>query len=181
MQKSLGNVQNKLAKESIFTALMILMEEKDYKEISISELTKKAGVSRMAYYRNYYSKDDIIVQYLDELFTEYYQSIVQEKQMTLFEQTRLFFSYFRNHAKLIQNLIRADITYLILDRFDQYLSNLFQSIISYPDVSPEMRRYRIEYFSGGLYKILIEWVKSGLKESDEEMADIVVRLIGSRE
>ena len=56
-----------------------------------------------------------------------------------------------------------------------------RSIISYPDVSPEMRQYRIEYFSGGLYKILIEWVKSGLKESDEEMADTVVRLIGSRE
>lgn len=41
--------QNKITKESILGALMSLMEKKDFKNISITELSQKAGVSRMAF------------------------------------------------------------------------------------------------------------------------------------
>ncbi len=51
---------NKLTKESIETALLFLMEKKDFNKISISELVKKAGVSRNAFYRNYKSKEEIL-------------------------------------------------------------------------------------------------------------------------
>lgn len=53
-------LQNRIAKESIFTALMILMEQKNFNEISITEVAKKAVVSRMAFYRNYNLMEDMI-------------------------------------------------------------------------------------------------------------------------
>jgi len=46
---------------------MIIMKRKDFNEISITEITQKAGVSRMAFYRNYKSKEDIIINYIDAL------------------------------------------------------------------------------------------------------------------
>jgi len=54
------NESNRLAKECIVTALIELMKVRDYNAISITDITKKAGVSRMAYYRNYTSKEDIL-------------------------------------------------------------------------------------------------------------------------
>ncbi|MBR6940531.1 MAG: TetR/AcrR family transcriptional regulator, partial [Clostridia bacterium] len=48
---------NNLTRECITTALLIIIREKDYDEITITDITEKAGVSRMAYYRNYKSKD----------------------------------------------------------------------------------------------------------------------------
>ena len=69
------NSQNQLVRESIFTALMILMERKSFSEITITEIVNKAGVSRMSYYRNYNSKEDIINIYLDEMFEEYMEII----------------------------------------------------------------------------------------------------------
>ncbi|NQG96987.1 TetR/AcrR family transcriptional regulator [Streptococcus suis] len=56
---------NKLTRESIETALLFLMEKKDLKQISISELVKKAGVSRNAFYRNYKSKEEILEVYYE--------------------------------------------------------------------------------------------------------------------
>jgi AcrR family transcriptional regulator len=47
------NEINLLTKECILTALLRLMEEKPYSSISITDITTLAGVSRMAYYRNY--------------------------------------------------------------------------------------------------------------------------------
>lgn len=51
---------NQITKESLETALLILLETKEFDQISITELTKKAGVSRPAFYRNYESKEEIL-------------------------------------------------------------------------------------------------------------------------
>lgn len=51
---------NQITRESIETALLFLLEKKDLKHISISELVHKAGVSRNAFYRNYKSKEEIL-------------------------------------------------------------------------------------------------------------------------
>lgn len=64
--KSLKNLSqsnkeiNQLTRESIETALLFLLEKKDMRHISISELVRKAGVSRNAFYRNYKSKEEIL-------------------------------------------------------------------------------------------------------------------------
>lgn len=69
--KSLKNLSqsnkeiNQLTKESIETALLFLLEKKDMKQISVSELVRKAGVSRNAFYRNYKSKEEILEAYYD--------------------------------------------------------------------------------------------------------------------
>ena len=44
---------NEICRESIQTALIRLMKTKELKDISITELTTLAGVSRTTYYRNY--------------------------------------------------------------------------------------------------------------------------------
>lgn len=51
---------NQITRESLETALLFLLKGKDMKQISISELVKKAGVSRNAFYRNYKSKEEIL-------------------------------------------------------------------------------------------------------------------------
>ena len=50
---------NILTKECILTALLRLMDVKSYENITITDITNLAGVSRMAYYRNYKNKDEI--------------------------------------------------------------------------------------------------------------------------
>ena len=48
----------------IFEALMLLLNEKPYSKISVSDITKKAGIARQTFYRNYNSKDDIVSEHL---------------------------------------------------------------------------------------------------------------------
>ena len=47
-------------KEAIQEALVELMKNNDYNSITITELCKKAGVSRMAFYNNYKTLDNVI-------------------------------------------------------------------------------------------------------------------------
>lgn len=48
-----------------------MLKTKTLSSISITELTNKAGVSRMAYYRNFDSKEEIFSSYLDIILTKY--------------------------------------------------------------------------------------------------------------
>ena len=51
---------NLRVKRNIVRALIELMQKKNYSDISVSEITALAGVSRISYYRNYDSKEDIL-------------------------------------------------------------------------------------------------------------------------
>ena len=44
----------------IITALLQLMQKKAFDRISITELCRKAGVSRMSFYRNFESKEAVL-------------------------------------------------------------------------------------------------------------------------
>ena len=65
-EKSLENLKrfnrenNAITRESIEISLLQLLEKKDLKKITISELVQRAGVSRAAFYRNYDSKEEIL-------------------------------------------------------------------------------------------------------------------------
>lgn len=64
------NGAHELAVDFIYTALLQLMQTKAYKDITITDITRKAGVSRMAYYRNYTDKDDILLRHLEHTIQE---------------------------------------------------------------------------------------------------------------
>lgn len=68
MEKNRVSQANIIAKECIVSALLKLIYEKPLSTITISELTKKAGVSRMTFYRNYDSKEEVFIGHLDEIF-----------------------------------------------------------------------------------------------------------------
>lgn len=168
MANKYNDTQNKITKESIFTALMILMEKKNFKNISITEVTQKAGVSRMAFYRNYNILEDIISIYLDEIFQEYSNHISNYKEVDSYEFTYSFFSHFRKHQKLI-----TDLNNLILEQSVKFLHSLCSSIVYKDLCSIESQKYNIAFIAGGFYNVLMEWSKSGMKESDEAMAKMV--------
>lgn len=55
------NINNQIIRESITEALLILMAFKPFTSITVMELTEKAGVGRVSFYRNYKSKEEVLI------------------------------------------------------------------------------------------------------------------------
>lgn len=164
--------QSRITKDSIFGALMSLMEKKRFEDISITEVTQKAGVSRMAFYRNYSIMEDILMDHLNNIFREY-SNLLNHKEISNYEITRLFFYYFRQHQKFIENLLRSKLTHLILEKSIEFLNILSNAITCTMDCSPEFKKYNIAFLSGGFFNVLMIWCKNGMIETDEKMAEMV--------
>ena len=60
---------NRLTKECLINALKELLKNKEIDRITVSELTRKAGVSRTAFYSNYDSIQDVLRDGVNEFLT----------------------------------------------------------------------------------------------------------------
>jgi AcrR family transcriptional regulator len=170
-----GNSQNKLVKECIFEAFMILLENKNYHEITVTEITNKAGVSRMAYYRNYNSKDEIIHNHLDELFQEFMNELQDENHaMDELQIAITLFAHFRRHHYILNNLIKSRVAYLLLDHYKRHTRPILKTMFMNRQLESHQEKYEAPFLAGGLLEILIEWGKHSMTESDEEMARVLI-------
>ena len=59
------------SKERLSGALLELLKTVPYEDITVQRISDHAGVSRMAFYRNFDSKDDVIRYYLEKLTDQF--------------------------------------------------------------------------------------------------------------
>lgn len=63
--------QNQMARDRIVSAMMQLIREKPISEVTVQELTELADVSRMTFYRNYSSKEDVFISHIHDILMLY--------------------------------------------------------------------------------------------------------------
>lgn len=168
----LSNQESKrLTRESLQTALIYLMGEKDFDKITITELVKRAGISRTAFYRNYNTKDDILVEMMEQFIEGVTRSFYQREYRNNIKKWYLdTFSAVKENAAYVQMLMQADISQSKV--FGP--GSLLEKII--PSRSVE-RHYRILALEGAFLTILINWFRDGMKESCEYMAEFCYRTL----
>ena len=167
-----GSESNRLAKECIVTALVELMKIHDYDSITITDIAKKAGVSRMAYYRNYTSKDDILNKYIEEVGESIHQMILESHSSSVpYDYFYALFEQLGRYSDLAIVAYRAHLGELILSAL---IKNMFLTFP--PVVDTPMERYRRFFLAGGFYNVFIQWLKGGLRESPSVMAQICAEM-----
>ena len=81
-------------KECIADALFILLRTKSIESITVREITELANVSRITYYRNFTSKENVIEFKLDKLMTEWIEKQPQKESASAHELSIRFFQFF---------------------------------------------------------------------------------------
>lgn len=174
MYETYAESQKKLSKESIFGALIKLLSSNSYNDITITQITTIAGVSRMAFYRNYKTKDDIINVYLDDLFENLKAGANGLGCESKEDHLRYFFNFYFNNKEIIAILLKNNLLHLFYDKFKKYTMEFFKT---QPDKNdPKFENYLALYATGGLYSILIEWISGGTLKNSEEMTQLTLEI-----
>ena len=63
--------RNRFTRMCMGDALVNIMQQKAYDKISVSDIVKKAGVSRMTYYNYYETKEELVKDYIEEITSLY--------------------------------------------------------------------------------------------------------------
>ena len=172
MQKR--NDINSLTKECIVTALLRLMQTKSYESISITDITNLAGVSRMAYYRNYKSKDEILIKHLIDMEKNLLAEVGGEKAETFRGAIGYVSGFFQENADVIQAIYDAGLAHMLTEMLEDRVYNYFP-IAS----AAKSGRYAVHYYVGGILSVFKLWFDGGMKESVSEISEVIFNLINN--
>lgn len=162
---------NRITKESLAIALLKLMKKKKFKDITITELVRCAGVSRTAFYRNYTEKEDILKEVSYETMEMVKKSLFSEKYKNNFRVWLTdYFGVVKKNAEIIEILLKTNYP-------NSTLYDWFDFNIPEFEKGSTFERYQFMYISSGLNSIIFHWIKTGLQESEEEMADICMDIM----
>ena len=163
---------NLFTKNCIRTALLSLMAIKTFEQITVTEIIKRSGVSRGGFYRNYQSKEEVLQEICEELF-QYILDFMTEHNF--YENTRLWFvDFFCNIAEnqeAYQLLVNAQAPKNVVLKFDE--GRILKKLQRDESI---LEQYRVLAIVKGLTEIVIVWVKNGMQQSPEEMADMMQQI-----
>ncbi len=162
---------NAITRECIEQALIILMGRKPYSEITIKDITERAGVSRASYYRNYESKEDILSGFIQSICKELSAVLVQYDPIT--ENRKAW------EALLTATVPLAPKYKLLLDAgFGEKLTvELIKSMNAAVAVSDTALYYSNVYWAGSISAVISEWIRNSMTAPKEIIAEIGSKLM----
>ena len=168
------NTANIVARECITTALIQLSYQKEFSAITISELTARAGVSRMTFYRNYSSKEEVFRTYIKEIAEEFRNDILRTKKPETYGEYESILHccrYFEKYNTFISCLLHVGMGDLLLIALSSYVCSMFYD----PERDSIELYYELLAYAGALFNIYLAWVTGGAKEPVEVLAGILYR------
>lgn len=163
------NRKESIIVDSITEALIKLMEKKDFNNISICEITEKAGIGRVSFYRNFDSKEDVLKRYAETITNNFFNTTKLDIFNTNIENYLItLFHHLYNHKNFCDLLLKNNMLYII--------QNEFKRKFSFKANNSEQYLY-IYFLEGGIYNIYNYWITNGYKETPEEIAKLIKKHI----
>lgn len=162
---------NKLTKECLQEALIILMGQMPFESITITRLVEKAGVSRQAFYRNYSSKEDILNQMTKKMIENLHKTFRDPQNAK--DPYSLFlraFGLIKDNARICVLCIKANV-------FQKFMTDYYSTINS---ITPAVARYQFTASLNSFLSVSINWLINGMEEPVEYMAKLCMKLINTQ-
>lgn len=157
--------ENSYVRTQILTALLAMLETQDLSSVSICELTRRAGVGRASFYRNYTSKEDVLQQESDRLTALWGQQFEQTPHSAPNEVLITLLDFYKLHSDFYLALYRAGLSQILLD-------TILQAVVITPDM-PNPLAYTKSAVGYMIYGWVIEWIRRGMQESGTELAHMM--------
>lgn len=169
-------------------ALLSLLEKKDIDFISITEITKKAGVNRSTFYLHYDNIYELLEETLENLNKEFTNSfpakIPYEIKSTenAFLITEEYLIPYLNFCKKNKRILKLAHQKPQLFQSERAYRKMYDGIF-YPAIAQfvedeTQRIYNLEFFTQGVAGIVRKWIELDCKTEIDDLIKIIKACVG---
>ena len=144
--------------KKIFPALIRLLEKEQFRKITITDICNEAGISRISFYRNYTSKEDIIIHELTKALALWRFNFAKE---TPEDAVIHFYEYLSANRSMLQTLYKCGLIYYVFAAFYNFFSS--------KDSPNDSQRYNGAAYTGVIWGFVYQWVIDGMEKTPQEM------------
>ena len=164
-------------------ALVLLILKKDFASITIKEVTERAEVAYITFYRHYESLDQLLIEVLDEGLVELMTHIEalarQSDPSSLETEGRLIFEYIEQKADLFRILLKSQSVTRIRKKVVSNISTIFQkSCVPLERLGNQVTiNMASNHIATSLLSLIEWWLENNMKPSPIEMGKVYKSLI----
>lgn len=149
-------------KDFITTALLQMLTKEKLSTLTVSEVCKRAGVSRMAFYRNFDGLEQILFEYYQPKIAAVFDVIRHNSQVSAkFDSQLSFFNAFGDD--LLSSIDRG---------FEAIIQRIFIEEIK-KFYAADNDGYWTTFMSAGVYAIWQKWLIDGQRKPLKEIMDFL--------
>ncbi len=173
--------RTKYTKTVLKESILKLMKEKQLSKISIKEICEGADINRTTFYAHYADQYDLLRQIEDEVVSEITNALSEFSNISDTTQTykmiKRIFEYVAQNGSTCEVLLsdKGDVGFLkrimMIAEQATHASRTAQG-----SIDAETAEYLYLYAINGSIGVLQQWLKTGMKKSAKEMANIVTKL-----
>lgn len=159
-------------------AFVELLKVKHIDNITVSELTEKADISRGTFYKHFKNLNDIfeeiqnnLCEQFDDVIDDYNfnDAVINPKPFLI-----AFLKMMYDNAEFYQILQLSAPNNKFRKEWEEHAKQKLLDIIPFERFNNENQAfYCIYYLVSGTYRVVRNWIRFGMQESVEEMADIL--------
>ncbi|MBE6732746.1 MAG: TetR/AcrR family transcriptional regulator [Ruminococcaceae bacterium] len=161
-----NNKRRRESQEKIEKVFIELLQDYEIKELTVSDIIKRAGLNRSTFYANYLDIFDLadktrvkLENDFSSLFADYdyfNENSGALKMFTHIKENQIFYK-----------------TYFKLCYDEKHLISIYDTKRAEKEHMDSNIKYHIEFFRNGLNAIIKLWLAGGCKESPEELAQVL--------
>lgn len=163
----MNNTNGKIAEQSkqkMVKALLSVMKQYDYKEITVTQITQEAQLSRKTFYRLFAGKDAILTLCFENLFHQGFAKIKSQNVQHYWDVVQIYFDFWEEQKDLLFLFQKNNLLHRLFEYSYQYSTEVFEFVRS-KDVAVSfalLLPYMLAYSVGGMHSMLLKWVENGM-------------------
>lgn len=175
----------KRTKRIFHHALLMLVQEKNFESISISEIVRKADVNRGTFYFHYEQKEDLLEEMVQTTLTQmvvaYRKPHKSYQEMSITEISTIpLFEHFIEHKLFYKTMLSSRVPIHLHDRMLKMMEFQYHQDIDFSlpllatDIDHDLfYSYRVY----GLIGLIINWIKNDFNHSIDFMVEQLGKIV----
>lgn len=172
----MNNTNGKIAEQSkkkIADALIRVMEQYSFKEITITQLGQESKLSRKTFYRLFQDKESVLSYIFEKMYIDCLKEIKSKEITHYWDIVQCYFDYWGNRSDLLILFNRNGLLHVLFEGAYKYSAEIFMQVRSQELIQEYSvpLPYLLAYSVGGIHSMLIKWIENGMEISSHELID----------
>ena len=178
-----NRVRRTTTEPRIRTALTELLAERELGAISVSDITRRAGINRGTFYIHYKDVYDLLSSLEDELADGLTvvcrRHNAKDSEGKTYPYLMELYQFIQQNSDLCHVLLGKNGDIAFTDRICHILRDefLYDFLAYYYPNDPEMLDYFCSFIVSGNMSLALTWIDNGMKQTPEEMAVLAGEII----
>ncbi len=150
-------------------AVIDLLRMEELSRIKVSEVARRAGVSRMTFYHHYASVSEVLQDYMNEMIREYRRACeehAQQEELGEYRHVLYALEFFDRYRAFFEGMAGSGQYAMLIEGVNGFMEEYFSESFS----GSAYERY---FYAGGLLNTFMQWQMRGRKESPQEIARVI--------